>query len=125
EGRYYVYFGVVPCLLFQLPFEALTGVGDLPPSLPMILMSWLFILASFGCVKQALRRWFPRASAAAYLLTATGIAAGSQIYYLLLRPSTYEYAILCGAAFVMLAIWQWLAAANTPLEKRGRLVAHL
>ena len=64
QGRYYVYFGVVPCLLFQLPFEALTGVPDLPPSLPMIALGWLLILASFGCVKQALRRWFPRASAA-------------------------------------------------------------
>ena len=124
-GRYYVYFGLVPCLLFQLPFEALTGVGDLPPSLPMILLAWVLILASFGCVKQAIRRWFPKASAAAYLLTATGIAAGSQIYYLLLRPSTYEYAILCGAAFAMAGVWQWLAAANTPLEKRGRLLVHL
>lgn len=125
EGRYYVYFGLVPCLLFQLPFEALTGVGDLPPSLPMILLSWLLIWASFGCVKQALRRWFPRASAAVYLLTATGVAAGSQIWYLLLRPSVYEYAILCGAAFVMLGLWQWLTAANTPVQKRGRLLAHL
>lgn len=125
QGRYYVYFGLVPCLLFQLPFAALTGVGDLPPSLPMILLSWLFILAAFGCVKQAARRWFPRASAAACLLVSTGITAGSQIYYLLLRPSTYEYAILCGAAFVLLGVWQWLIAANTPVERRGRLIAHL
>src|SRR5699024_5115403 len=80
QGRYYVYFGVVPCLLFQLPFEALTGVPDLPPSLPMIALGWLLILASFGCVKQALRRWFPRASAAAYLLAGAGIAAGSQVF---------------------------------------------
>lgn len=125
EGRYYVYFGLVPCLLFQLPFEALTGVGDLPPSLPMILMSWLMILAAFGGVKQTLRRWFPRESAAVYLLTATGVAAGSQIWYLLLRPSVYEYAILCGAAFVMLGLWQWLVAANTPVEKRVPLLVHL
>lgn len=125
EGRYYVYFGLVPCLLFQLPFEWLTGVGDLPPSLPMILLAWLLILTAFGCVKQALRRWFPKASAAAYLLAATGVAAGSQIYYLLLRPSTYEYAILAGAAFVLLGLWQWLAAANTPVQKRVRLALHL
>ena len=116
-GRYYVYFGLVPCLLFQLPFEALTGVRDLPPSLPMILLAWLMIWASFGCVKQALRRWFPRASAAAYLLATTGMAAGSQIWYLLLRPLVYEYAILSGAAFVLLGLWQWLLAANTPTEK--------
>lgn len=124
-GRYYVYFGLVPCLLFQLPFEALTGVGDLPPSLPMILLAWLWILAAFGCVKQAVRRWFPGTSTAAYLLAATGVAAGGQIYYLLLRPSVYEYAILCGAAFVLLALWQWLAASNVPVENRGRLLFHL
>ena len=72
NGRYYVYFGIVPCLLFQLPFEALTGIRDLPPALPMILLAWLYILAAFGFVKQAARRWFPQASAAAYLLTAAG-----------------------------------------------------
>ena len=116
QGRYYVYFGVIPCLLFQLPFEALTGVRDLPPSLPMILLSWLFLLAAFGCIKQAARRWFPDMSAAAYLLLCAGIGTGSQIYYLLLRPSIYEYAILSGAAFVMLALWQWLLAANQPAK---------
>lgn len=125
RGRYYVYFGVVPCLLFQLPFEALTAVRDLPPSLPMILLSWLFLLAAFGCVKQAARRWFPGMSAAMYLLLCAGIGTGSQIYYLLLRPSTYEYAILSGAAFVMLALWQWLLAANQPTEKHGCILLHL
>ena len=125
NGRYYVYFGIVPCLLFQLPFEALTGIQDLPPALPMILLSWLYILAAFGFVKQAVRRWFPHASAAAYLLCAAGAASGSQIYYLLHRPSVYEYAILCGATFVLWALWQWMCAANTPVTRRGKLLFHL
>ena len=125
NGRYYVYFGIVPCLLFQLPFEALTGIRDLPPALPMILLAWLYILAVFGFVKQAVRRWFPQASAAAYLLTAAGAASGTQIYYLLHRPSVYEYAILCGATFVLWALWQWLCAANTPVNRRKALAFHL
>ncbi|MFQ9764155.1 MAG: hypothetical protein ACLRYE_13270 [Gemmiger formicilis] len=125
NGRYYVYFGIVPCLLFQLPFEALTGIRDLPPALPMILLAWLYILAVFGFVKQAARRWFPQASAATYLLTAAGAASGTQIYYLLHRPSVYEYAILCGATFVLWALWQWLCAANTPVNRRKALTFHL
>ena len=128
NGRYYVYFGIVPCLLFQLPFEALTGIRDLPPALPMILLAWLYILAVFGFVKQAARHWFPQASAAAYLLTAAGAASGTQICYLLHRPSVYEYAILCGATFVLWALWQWLCAANTPesadFPPRVRLSLH-
>ena len=125
NGRYYVYFGIVPCLLFQLPFEALTGIQDLPPSLPMILLAWLYIAAVFGFVRQAVRRWFPDASAAACLLAAVGAASGAQLWYLLHRPSVYEYAILCGAVFVLWALWQWLLAANTPLQKRGRVLFHL
>ena len=115
----------MPCLLFQLPFEALTGIQDLPPSLPMILLAWLYIAAVFGFVRQAVRRWFPDASAAACLLAAVGAASGTQLWYLLHRPSVYEYAILCGAVFVLWALWQWLLAANTPPQKRGRVLFHL
>ena len=125
DGRYYVYFGVVPCLLFQLPFEALTGTQDLPPCVGMIVMSVAAVFAAFGLVKQAARRWFPRISAAAYLIAASAVAGCGQLYYLLLRPSVYEYVILCGASFVMLALWQWMAAANTPEEHRGARLVHL
>jgi len=43
----------------------------------------------------------------------------------LLRPYIYEYAILCGAALLMLGLWLWLSAASTPVEKRGALVVKL
>jgi len=125
RGRYYVYFGVVPALLFQLPLELLTGVADWPPLAGMIPMAWLLILAVFGAMKQAVIRWLPDTSAAAYLLASAGTVAGSQLYYLLLRPYIYEYAILCGVSFVMLALWQWLAAANTPVSRPGAIILHL
>lgn len=125
NGRYYVYFGVVPCLLFQLPFEAITGVQDLPPCIGMIVMTIAAVFAAFGLVKQAARRWFPRISAAAYLIASSAVAGCGQLYYLLLRPSVYEYVILCGASFVMLGLWQWMAAANTPVEHRKTMIAHL
>lgn len=37
----------------------------------------------------------------------------------------YEYAILCGATFVLWALWQWLCAANTPVNRRKALAFHL
>ena len=42
----------------------------------MILLAWLYIAAVFGFVRQAVRRWFPDASAAACLLAAVGAASG-------------------------------------------------
>ena len=125
DGKYYCYFGVVPCLLFQLPFEALTGIPDLPTSFGMVVMAVAAVLAGFGLVRQAAKRWFPGVSTAAYLLASTAVAGCGQLYYLLLRPLIYEYVILCGASFVMLALWQWLAASNTPDSRRGARIAHL
>lgn len=125
NGRYYVYFGIVPCLLFQLPFEWLTGVPDLPPAPCMAVLAWVYILAAFGTVGQCARRWFPQASFAAVLLCRLGLVLGSPLYFLLLKGAVYEYAILCGAAFVLLALWLWLAAAGTPPAHRKTLLARL
>mgnify|MGYP000512024463 CR=1 FL=1 len=52
----------------------------------MVLLGLIFLAACFGVVGQAVRRWFPQASAAAYLLAVAAVALGSQFYYLLLRP---------------------------------------
>lgn len=59
NGRYYVYFGIVPCLLFQLPFEALTGIQNLAYAPCMVVLGLLLLAACFGLVGQAVRRWFP------------------------------------------------------------------
>lgn len=125
NGRYYVYFGIVPCLLFQLPYEALTGTQNLPYAPCMVVMGLLFLLACFGVVNQVVRRWFSQASSAAYLLSVAAIMLGSQLYYLFVRPYIYEYAITCGAALLMLSLWLWLSAANTPVERRGAMLARL
>lgn len=125
NGRYYVYFGIVPCLLFQLPFEALTGIQNLAYAPCMVLLGLIFLAACFGVVGQAVcggsRRRPPRRTCWPW----PAVALGSQFYYLLLRPYIYEYAILCGAALLMLGLWLWLSAASTPVEKRGALVVKL
>src|SRR5699024_1927674 len=61
NGRYYVYFGIVPCLLFQLPFEAITGVQNLSYAPCMVILGLVFLLSCFGIMGQVVRRWFPSA----------------------------------------------------------------
>ena len=125
NGRYYMYFGVVPALMFQLPFEALTGRQNLPLIFGAIIMSVVMVFACFGLVRQAARRWFPKISAAAFLLACSVLASCAQFHFLLLRLMVYEYVTLFGAVFIVLALWQWLAAANAPDTRRGRLITHL
>ena len=125
NGRYYVYFGIVPCLLFQLPFEAITGIQNLAYAPCMVVLGLAYLLSCFGILGQVVRRWFPTASSAVYLLCVAALALGSQLYTLLARPYIYEYAILCGASLLMLGLWLWLAAAATPVEHAGVLALRL
>ena len=125
NGRYYVYFGIVPCLLFQLPFEAITGIQNLAYAPCMVVLGLVYLLSCFGILGQVVRRWFPTASSAAYLLCVAALALGSQLYTLLVRPYIYEYAILCGASLLMLGLWLWLAAAATPVQRGGVLALRL
>lgn len=125
QGRYYVYFGIVPCLLFQLPFEAITGIQNLACAPCMVILGLVFLLSCFGIMGQVIRRWFPAAPTAAYLLCTAALVLGSQLYVLLERPFIYEYAIVCGAALLMLGLWLWLAAAATPVEHGGVLTLRL
>lgn len=125
NGRYYVYFGIVPCLLFQLPFEAITGIQNLSYAPCMVILGLVFLLSCFGILGQVVRRWFPQASTAAYLLCVSALVLGSQLYSLLVRPYIYEYAIVCGAALLMLGVWLWLAAAATPENHGGVLTVRL
>lgn len=125
NGRYYVYFGIVPCLLFQLPFEAITGIQNLAYAPCMVVLGLVFLLSCFGVMGQVVRRWFPQTSSAAYLLCVAALMVGSQLYNLLERPYIYEYVILCGAALLMLGLWLWLAAAATPADRGGLLKLRL
>lgn len=125
NGRYYVYFGIVPCLLFQLPFEALTGIQNLAYAPCMVILGLVFLVSTFGVMGHLVRRWFPATSSAAYLLAVAAVVLGSQFYTLLVRPYIYEYAILCGAALLMLGLWLWFASAATPITRPGPLAAKL
>ncbi|EFB76973.1 hypothetical protein [Subdoligranulum variabile] len=125
NGRYYVYFGIVPCLLFQLPFEAITGIQNLAYAPCMVILGLVFLLSCFGVLSQVVRRWFPQASTAAYLICVAALVLGSQLYSLLVRPYIYEYTIVCGAALLMLGLWLWFAAAATPVSRGGLLTLRL
>ena len=125
NGRYYVYFGIVPCLLFQLPFEAITGIQNLSYAPCMVILGLVFLLSCFGIMGQVVRRWFPSAPTAAYLLSVAALMLGSQLYVLLERPYIYEYALVCGAALLLLGLWLWLSAAATPVEHSGVLTVRL
>lgn len=109
HGKYYVYFGVVPVLLFYFPYYVLTG-SALPNHLAVFLSLTLLLLGVIGVLHEAMKKWFPRLSLGAWFLTTEIFLLGSNLIYMAKRPDLYTVPIVTGLALGMLGLWCFLKA---------------
>ncbi len=123
HGRYYIYYGVVPLLVFMLPFRLLTG-GDLWLGTAAELAVVLTFLALVWLWLRIRRDYFPRIGSSTLFgsILVLGIASG--LPSLARRPMMYEFAIATGCFFGTLMLHSlysalssknrtaWLAAAG-------------
>lgn len=121
EGNYYVYFGVVPALLFYLPYYVLTG-NALPNYAAVFLFLAGFVIAAAGLVYELMKRYFPELP---FFLwgVGTGMLAGSySVFYLLIRPDLYHVPIAASYFFAAAGIWLYLAGLNRKKEQTGQRI---
>lgn len=113
EGKYYVYFGVVPVMLFYLPFYLITG-KHLSNHIVIFLLSLFFLAGVLGVVHELIRKWFPKISLACWFLITELILTGSNIIYMTKRPDLYTVPILAGLSFGLLGLWCILRSVREP-----------
>jgi hypothetical protein len=125
QGKYYLYYGVSPVLIFFWPFVAVTGWY---PTEPLAVATFCAVgvalaLALLGAVR---RRYFPAAPSWALLAGALVVAFASPVASLTQLPQFYQVPIAAAFALhmgMLLAIfgalraeakgaWVWLAAAS-------------
>ena len=106
DGRYYVYFGVVPVLLFYLPFYLLTG-ANFPTAVGVLVMAILFVLGATALLDRFARYHFRSVSLGVYLLLQIPLVACSGILYLVKFPTFYSLPIMCGLAFSVWGLYCW------------------
>lgn len=122
EGKYYVYFGVVPAVLFYLPYHLITG-GDLHNYQLIFVLALLYLAGILGTLDEIIRKWFPRTSLTLWFLIAELMLMGSGIVYMTKRPDLYTVPILAGLAFGMMGLWCFLLADKKEKTARGYLAA--
>ncbi len=112
---YYVYFGIIPELLFFLPYYLLTG-QDFPNYLAVFALYCALVVGIFGCIRELIFRYASRVPFAAYLLLACSTSLMPNYVFMLGRPDLYNIPIMGANAFVFVGIFFWLLAMNS--EKR-------
>ncbi len=111
QGKYYSYFGIVPCLLTYLPYHLLTGL-DLSNSVAMSLAIFTFITAGFYLIYQLVEKYFKNTSYIWYVLLsifflfASGFAAFSG------EATFYNLPIAYGVSFTCFGLGFWLRATK-------------
>ena len=112
DGRYYVYFGVVPALLFYLPFYLLTG-ADFPTALGVMLAMIAFILGCTALLDRFARYHFKRVSLGMFLLLQIPLVACSGMLYLVKFPTFYSLPVMCGLAFSVWGLYLWVRGRSS------------
>lgn len=114
DGHYCVYFGVVPVLLFYLPFYLLTG-SNFPTAIGVLIMALAFILGCSMLLDRFARYHFKRVSLGVYLLLQIPLVFCCGILYLVKFPTFYSLPIMCALAFSVWGLYFWM---------RGRASSH-
>ena len=107
DGHYYVYFGVVPVLLFYLPFYLLTG-QNFPTAIGVLIALIAFVLGCSVLLDRFARYHFKRVSLGLYLLLQMPMVACSGILYLAKFPTFYSLPISCALAFSVWGLYFWM-----------------
>lgn len=116
EGKYYVYFGVVPAVLFYLPYYLVTGT-HLHNYMLIFVLALLYLAGILGVIDQVIKKWFPAASLAVWFMITELTLSGSGIIYMTKRPDLYTVPILSGLVFGVLGLWCFLLA-----DEKGKLL---
>ncbi|MBS4897084.1 MAG: cytochrome C oxidase Cbb3 [Gordonibacter pamelaeae] len=118
DGHYYVYFGVMPVVLFYLPFYLLTG-ANFPTAIGVLIACVAFVLGCSALLDRFARYHFKRVSLGLYLLLQIPLVTCCGILYLLKFPTFYSLPIMLGLAFSVWGLYFWMRGRASAARSAG------
>lgn len=124
EGKYYVYFGVVPVLLTYLPYRLLTKT-DMPNVMAIRFFTVFFVVGAFLLIFRILKQYFKdkRIPFVSYLLISLIFVNASCGIFIAKRPDFYSVPIIAAIAFTVFGLYFWLLSLRAEGKVNGALAA--
>lgn len=122
EGKYYVYFGVLPCLVFYVPWLLATGTG-FPTWLGVAICDCAYAAGLAYLLTNVVRRWFPRTSLGLFAVLDIMLFVAGGGLILARTPSMYFLPEAMGLALVSWGLGLWISGTSRGYIERGRVVA--
>ncbi|MGN0046055.1 MAG: cytochrome C oxidase Cbb3 [Eggerthellaceae bacterium] len=112
DNHYYVYFGVVPVLVFYLPFYLLTG-ANFPSALGVLISCMAFVVGLVMLLGRFAQYHFKRVSLGLFLLLQAPMVLCSGVLYLLKSPTFYAVPIMLGLALSVWGLYFWMRGRSS------------
>ena len=119
NGHYYVYFGVLPALLYQLPYLLITG-QDLPVAVDTVISAIVFCCGVVYLMKKICDRWFPKMTQGLFVLLLLVLLLGSWAAYACAVPGHYGVPIITGLTCLVWGLAFWIGATAGGTIRVGR-----
>lgn len=111
NGNYYVYFGVVPEVLFYLPYYLITGMHIHNHTVCLIGLGFVLLAALF-LIDELIKKFYKECSVGLWFLLSELFVISSFLVYVAKRPDFYSIPILFGIGFGLSGICCFLKAVN-------------
>lgn len=124
DGKYYVYFGVVPVLLLFLPYYVMTG-QHLPMAYAISILAIVYIIGCFLLLWKLYKKYFAQASFLSYLLWSVMMVMGTGMFYAFRAGpgSFYACPILTAAVLTVWALNLWIDEMGKKTHNYRRIMA--
>ena len=117
EGRYYMYFGIVPVLLLFLPFRVITG-HTLNTMHATQIFTACAIIGIFALLKLLAKRFFPKMTLGTYLVLAMSVSVTS-FWFAADYAALYSTAITSAVCMIVWSFFFFFKAVyGEPQEDR-------
>lgn len=120
DGKFYVYFGVVPEVLLFLPFYLLTG-RDLPIVVAVLLCLLLLCVGLCFLLIQLTEKKFNNLPFQIFCLLYLIIINSCGALYVAGRPDFYSIPIVLGMAFLCFGLGFWISGSKEPTKYLGKI----
>ena len=118
KGHYYSYFGVVPSILFFIPYKLITG-RELQTGFLIYLLSLVSAISLVLLLDKVVKRYFKECSIGLFLLLSFVLVYCTGLLFFIKLPSQYTLPILSGLMFTYIGLNFFLSSLNT---KKNRCI---
>ena len=124
DGNFYVYFGIVPVLLFYLPYYLILK-SAFPTWLGVFLAGSGAVGGVYYLLAKIRRRWFPESPFAWYLILSVIMSNGLNLFCAMLHADFYYLPIVMALCFSLWGLGLMISAADSWREGGKGVVSKL